>query len=646
MIYKQTIVFIGFYLFVGIFSAFGQQISYPDSLNNSLTRNMSDTTKLNTLIKLADYYKSSKITASTAEDYIQKAFRWIDERKLDMPYQLNWIHAEILMLLDRPNDARLEMKKVIAVLEKTTNYRELARAQNQLAKAMEFTGLFLQAIDVYDANIEYAREKELLSIIPQAYLGMGNVYSVLQNPKEEKMHLNLFLKESIKENNLQLTAQAYYRLGYYYSKIENNYLASIQMDLQSVKISKLIEDSVSTVRVSNHLGWNYYKSGNLDSSLYFYLQSIRYKPANNNIGMPNTYESIGTIYRDKKEYKKALHYYGLCEKYCIMTHDIHNRTELYKNLSEMYAAMNDYKNAYQHYILFKSYNDSLTNTVYSRGLADARARYDTENKEKELQLLNLKLDQRIYLIYGFAGFIFILSFLSILFFRQSKLNEKRKMSELNHQISEITHANLRQQMNPHFIFNTLNSIQYYMYRNDKLATNNYLTKFSRLIRKILENSQVSFTSIKDEMEVVQLYLELESLRFKEKFHFEINVDEDLDTLTYKIPTMLIQPYVENAVCHGLINKEESGLLNINIILKVDHILCIIEDNGIGREAALEIKNKKNISHNSLGIKITESRIDISNALYGTQMKANYVDLKDANAMATGTRVELILPIMT
>jgi len=646
MIYKQTVVFIGFYLFVGIFSGFGQQNVYPDSLKNSLTGNISDTAKLNTLIKLADYYKSSKITASTAEDYIQKAFQLIVERKLDVPYQLNWIHAEILMLLDRPGDAGDEMKKVIALLEKTTNYQELARARNQLARSMEYTGLFQQAIDIYTANIEYAREKNLVSIIPQAYWGIGNIYNVLKKPKEEKKYLNLFLKESIKENNLQFTAQAYDRLGYYYSKIDSNYAASIQQYKQSVEISKLIHDSVTTIRTSNHLGWNYYITGNLDSSLCFYLQSISYKPVNNDIGMSNAYENIGNIYRDKKEYENALHYYGLCEKYCMMTHDIYNRTWLNKDVSNMYVAINDYKKAYQHYVLFKTYNDSLTNTVYTRGIADARARYDTGAKEKELQILNLKLAQHSYLVYGFAGFVLLLSFGGFLFFRQSKLNERRKMSEMNHQISEITHANLRQQMNPHFIFNTLNSIQYYMYQHDKLATNNYLTKFSSLIRKILENSQIPFITIKDELDVIKLYLELEMLRFKEKFHFEIRIDEELDILTYKMPTMLIQPYVENAVCHGLMNKDDGGLLVVQMILKEDHILCVIEDNGIGREAALEIKQKKSVSYNSLGLKITESRIDISNALYGTKMKASCVDLKDANGKATGTRVELYLPIMT
>ena len=113
-------------------------------------------------------------------------------------------------------------------------------------------------------------------------------------------------------------------------------------------------------------------------------------------------------------------------------------------------------------------------------------------------------------------------------------------------------------MNPHFIFNTLNSIQYYMYQHDKLATNNYLTKFSSLMRKVLENSQHTSVPLRDELDALNLYLELEMIRFKDKFDYEINVDEEIDTLLYKVPTMLIQPYVENSICHGLMPGENKG----------------------------------------------------------------------------------------
>jgi sensor histidine kinase YesM len=217
---------------------------------------------------------------------------------------------------------------------------------------------------------------------------------------------------------------------------------------------------------------------------------------------------------------------------------------------------------------------------------------------------------------------------------------------MDQKILEVTQANLRQQMNPHFIFNTLNSIQYYMYKHDKLATNNYLTKFSNLMRKILENSRHTAVPVRDELDALQLYLELESIRFRDKFDYEITLDEEVDPLMYKIPTMLIQPYVENAICHGLMLRPEKGLVKISLTLEKDYLACIIEDNGIGREASGEINLKKQHNHHSLGTHITESRLKLVSSLYGTSLKTTYTDLKDENGNAAGTRVEIHIPILT
>jgi len=201
-------------------------------------------------------------------------------------------------------------------------------------------------------------------------------------------------------------------------------------------------------------------------------------------------------------------------------------------------------------------------------------------------------------------------------------------------------------MNPHFIFNTLNSIQYYMYQNDKLATNTYLTKFSSLMRKILDNSTKTSIPLRDELDALTLYLDLERLRFKDKFNYEIYVDEEIDPLLYKVPTMLIQPYVENSICHGLMPKDENGVVKIGMKLNEDHIVCTIEDNGIGRQAAQERRKMKDPNHNSLGTRIVSSRLDLVNSLYGTSLHTVYTDLKNELGEPDGTRVEIHIPVMS
>ncbi len=315
-------------------------------------------------------------------------------------------------------------------------------------------------------------------------------------------------------------------------------------------------------------------------------------------------------------------------------------------MSNLYIRARDTSKAYVNYVLFKQYSDSLSKKSSTQGLADARIRYEADNHKKEITLLSLRLKNNRLLTFGFAGLIILVTAIAILIVRGSRINAKRRLSEMNRQISEITQANLRQQMNPHFIFNTLNSIQYFMYQHDKLATNNYLTKFSSLIRKVLDNSQHTSVSLSNELEALNLYLELESLRFKDKFDYSITVDEDIDPLLYKVPTMLIQPYVENSICHGLMPLDHKGSVKIDIKLAKECLICTIEDNGIGREAAIENKKSRGGGHNSLGTQITNSRIDLVNSLYGTSLKTTYTDLRNEKGEAEGTRVEIQIPIMT
>jgi LytS/YehU family sensor histidine kinase len=185
-----------------------------------------------------------------------------------------------------------------------------------------------------------------------------------------------------------------------------------------------------------------------------------------------------------------------------------------------------------------------------------------------------------------------------------------------------------------------------MYQHDKLATNNYLTKFSSLMRKVLENSQHTSVALRDELDALILYLELEKIRFKNKFDYSIKIDEEIDSLLYKVPTMLIQPYVENSISHGLMPGNGNGLVKIDLKLKKEYIACTIEDNGIGREAAMDRKNNSNNNHNSLGTQIVTSRLDLVNTLYGTSLKTVYTDLKNGNGEPIGTRVEIHIPLLS
>jgi len=221
----------------------------------------------------------------------------------------------------------------------------------------------------------------------------------------------------------------------------------------------------------------------------------------------------------------------------------------------------------------------------------------------------------------------------------------QRKNELIHDINSYKQQILRQQMNPHFIFNTLNSIQYFLLDEDTTSSLTYLAKFAKLMRIILDNSQHTFIPVEDEIRGLELYLELESLRFEKSFDYEINIDKDINSFNYKIPALLLQPYVENSIRHGLLHKKDKGYLKVHIKKHDNSLFCMIEDNGIGREKSEMIKMEKGPMKKSLGSRITEDRINILNSLYSDEIDVNYHDLTDEKGKPSGTRVEIKLPFV-
>lgn len=223
-----------------------------------------------------------------------------------------------------------------------------------------------------------------------------------------------------------------------------------------------------------------------------------------------------------------------------------------------------------------------------------------------------------------------------------KLKEKRK-TELNNKIAHLESQALRAQMNPHFIFNTLSSIQHYISNNDTDAALKYLSKFAKLMRKIMDNSKQQMISVSEEINALDLYLELEVMRFAKKFEYKITVDPMIDQNYDRIPSMLIQPYVENAIIHGLLPKDGEGKIIIDLQKQGETILCTVEDNGIGRERSKEYKKNRVQQHKSMGMSITQERLDVLNSSLKSNLNAEIIDLYEDGRPA-GTRVRLVIPL--
>ncbi len=227
---------------------------------------------------------------------------------------------------------------------------------------------------------------------------------------------------------------------------------------------------------------------------------------------------------------------------------------------------------------------------------------------------------------------------------------KEKELELKHQeliettkkIAEYRMMALRSVMNPHFLFNSLNSIQYFIAKNERELALTYLSLFSKLVRKILESSITIKISLTDELSILKYYVELENLRFDNKFAVIFDISAELNTDEVEVPSLVLQPYVENSVIHGLLNKDRGqGVLKVKIIQKDDLLLCTIEDNGIGREAASGLKH--GIDHKSIGMKVTEERLKIINKI--DDVSVNIIDLYDEQGTPIGTRNDIVIRII-
>ncbi|MCA0429658.1 MAG: histidine kinase [Bacteroidetes bacterium] len=260
-----------------------------------------------------------------------------------------------------------------------------------------------------------------------------------------------------------------------------------------------------------------------------------------------------------------------------------------------------------------------------------------------------EIKKPFYLTYWF--FIICILFLTIIVIvifqiRVARIKKIQKLDfERKVEMSKVELKALRSQMNPHFVFNSLNSIQHYIYSNESTEAIKYLNKFARLVRIILNNSEKPTVTIEEDLEALKLYLELEQMRFEGKFEYEIIVDKNVDTDYDIMPPLLMQPYVENAILHGLNPLNYKGKLTIQLTVKENILVCTIIDNGIGREKARAITHSiPGKKHKSFGMKITEDRLRILNELNNSTLSVNIIDLKDNKGNPTGTKVDLFVPL--
>ncbi len=320
----------------------------------------------------------------------------------------------------------------------------------------------------------------------------------------------------------------------------------------------------------------------------------------------------------------------------IQTNNTNAAKSVTESLVDYFTKQKDYETASMYYQKFLKDLDSLI--INDSSIAEEKILNITEGRirelenERNLQLQIIK-NKNIFNYFLIGSIVLMILFLALIAKSLFAIKIKNK---------KIALQSLRREMNPHFIFNSLNSVNQFIAENDELQANKYLTSYSTLMRNVMEHSNKDFVTLSAEKEQLQQYLDLEHLRFKDKFDFSINIDEDIDTDAISIPNMLLQPQLENAIWHGLRYKETKGHLTLEFNKLGDKIKAVITDDGIGIEQSKAMKTFHQKAHKSIGISNTKERINLLNELYKTDIS---IEVSKPKGNTTGTIVTLTFPII-
>lgn len=317
-----------------------------------------------------------------------------------------------------------------------------------------------------------------------------------------------------------------------------------------------------------------------------------------------------------------------------------------QHLSDLEIKKGNYKAALDYFKNAEKFEEEITNERNLRYINDLILRYESEKKtsqisvlaqENELVKLRLRKNQTTILVSTLI--IGLIGTILFIMYRQYQSNYEKRVLGLEQHM-------LRSQMNPHFLFNSLNSIKLYIINNDKKNAVHYLNKFSKLVRRILEGSSLKETPLSEELETVELYLNIENIRFSDEIKYDIDIEEGINADQVKIPSLVLQPFLENAIWHGLSGKQGEKNLWITVKKKDDtHLEISIIDNGVGRKVSEQIKENRVLKRKSVGIDITKERLANFAKDYQYDFNIDIIDLFEKDGTSRGTKIILVIPMV-
>lgn len=521
------------------------------------------------------------------------------------------------------------LKKARDIYAKRNKKKEAAITNRGIAKAQESQNKTQDAIVSYEMASQTATDKVAEKI---NYNDAERLKNSAPEQKKDYISSNILLLE--KEGEKEETAEAYQQMAK--ANIDkNDTKAAVENYIKALENVK--HKPEEAIKIKNEIAKVYASENEFDKAIEINKKLINEaKEKNNTEAQIVQMQELATIYFKQQEAEKGISVLKNAYELAIQN----GKTILAKNsLDQLIQEYNAKGNGEKSIELYENFFENFESLIKSdNSLVDSKVFQVTEDRikhlEKERALKDELISKKNTFNYFLLGSVVVMILLFV-FIVKALYSIKTKNKK-------IALQSLRREMNPHFIFNSLNSVNQFISENKELEANKYLTSYSNLMRNMMENSNKDFVSLNNEVEQLKKYLDLEHLRFNEKFDYEITIDEALDGDAVFVPNMLLQPHLENAIWHGLRYKEGKGFLKLDFKLKNNQIKVTIDDNGIGLTKSQELKTTNQKVHESRGMTNTRERISLLNELYKKNIS---LEISEKESPETGTKVKISFPLI-
>ena len=517
----------------------------------------------------------------------------------------------------------------------------------KIAEALSDIGYLKIALSDFTAGAELYRQalaiREEINDSKGISYSLNNLGALYWQWGKTDDALAYYLKAEpyLKENNLtEEYATVQGNIGVIY-KEKGDYQKALDYYKESLELNKQIRHNIGIAKMQSNMALIYSELNEKEKALELFRQSSEIRERiGDKEGLALSWVNTGTLYDEMDNSHKALEYYKKSVSLSEAIGAKHLMLKNYERMSSVYKKAGDYKLAFEFLEKSKTLNDSIFSAESHRQIEELKTKYETEKKALEILTLQQENESQQVVLKKRKIFIYIILAIAVFVLIQVHLSYIRRKAILERKTISLEQKLLRLQMNPHFIFNSISVIQSYVFNNSKKDAVNYLSSFASLMRLILENSATEFIPFEKEKKTLEFYLQLQSLRYPGKFDYSIFIEEQIDPENILIPPMLGQPFIENAIEHGLKNIVEKGRIEIRYLLDKENIIFEVEDNGLGIHNSV---NTNNGNHKSMAIGITKDRLMILNRKQKNKLSFEIID-KSENGAGHGTIVRFTIPV--